>query len=560
MPDLDSLLAQARRITEHREVGAEVSIRKAYKNLLKDLQGFLGTEYANNSEDGTLSYQILQKKGRYARFLDEVEKKVIKGTEAQSKTVKSVVNDTYKAVYDGMIDAVKKSDVNSDELRKIFSGIKYLEPKVLKEAVNNPVSGLTLNDTLEKHRAEIVYNIKQTIGIGLQNGDRYETMAKNVAESLDGDYNKAIRIVRTETHRVRQSGELDSILELDRKLQQGSSGMRYYKIWRTSQDERVRRAKGKSKADHRKMQGVEILCTEEFDLGHGVKAMAPGQSGNAANDINCRCRLSFRLKKVESGNVKVENTENAEKKTTKKVFTKIENNDIIQLKDDNNSVEKFSELGKFKEKILKFDSRMSKEYYSAVKDRFSHGSDKAKEVFNKYVFENSVEDADFIGIPHYNTETKKIKMNYASDLINDRGSAVTYFHEHAHLIDDMAGGISKDIKFLELLNDDKKSFVYSVSKANNLKTFPKVYKYISESLNIMEKHSGVSDILQGLTRGGISGVSGHLLDYWNNKDNITSEAFAHMFEAQFDEIRYREMKKVFPNALKYIEDKLKGVL
>ena len=74
--------------------------------------------------------------------------------------------------------------------------IKYVRPETLKDAVNNPVSGLTLNDNLEKNRAEIVYNIKQTIGIGLQNGDRYETMAKRVAESLDNDYNKAIRIVR----------------------------------------------------------------------------------------------------------------------------------------------------------------------------------------------------------------------------------------------------------------------------------------------------------------------------------------------------------------------------
>lgn len=47
------------------------------------------------------------------------------------------------------------------------------------------------------------------------------------------------------------------------------------------------------------MEGVEILCDEYFDLGHGIKTMAPGQSGNAADDINCRCRLSFRLKKVD---------------------------------------------------------------------------------------------------------------------------------------------------------------------------------------------------------------------------------------------------------------------
>lgn len=35
--------------------------------------------------------------------------------------------------------------------------------------------------------------------------------------------------------------------------------------------------------------------------------------------------------------------------------------------------------------------------------------------------------------------------------------------------------------------------------------------------------------------------------------NITSEAFAHMFEAQFDKTRYDEMKKYFPESLGYFD-------
>ena len=47
---------------------------------------------------------------------------------------------------------------------------------------------------------------------------------------------------------------------------------------------------------------------------------------------------------------------------------------------------------------------------------------------------------------------------------------------------------------------------------------------------------------------------------WNLKKNIISEAFAHMFEAQFDEKRYNEMKKYFPQSLEYFEKKLRGRL
>ena len=557
MPDLEYLLAQARRIQEHREANAEVGIRKAFKGLLKNLQGFLGVEYANNAENGELSYATLQKKARYARFLSEVEDKVIKGTAEHNKIIKDTVNNTYKAAFNGMIDAVKKTDGKSKELKKVFESVKYVRPETLKDAVNNPVSGLTLNDNLEKNRAEIVYNIKQTIGIGLQNGDRYETMAKRVAESLDNDYNKAIRIVRTETHRVQQSGKLESIIELDKKLQQGNSGMRYFKIWKTAKDERVRRPKGKNKANHQKMEGVEILCDEYFDLGHGIKTMAPGQSGNAADDINCRCRLSFRLKKVDKfvgekyANAR-ENIGNTSEKI-EKPFTS--DDESVKIKSD----EKLSELGKFKEKIFT-DKRMGKQYYKAVKNKFSQGNETAKKVFNKFVPKDSVDDAEYIKVPCFDPNTKKIYMNYNVDLNNERGKSVTYYQEHGHLIDCMAGEISKDEMFSKLLYKDKMLYVKSVGKANNLKTFPKVYEHISNELNNMRKHSAVSDILQGLTGGQIQGISGHNLSYWENGDNITSEAFAHMFEAQFDKERYEEMKKVFPNALKYFEEKLKGVL
>ena len=61
----------------------------------------------------------------------------------------------------------------------------------------------------------------------------------------------------------------------------------------------------------------------------------------------------------------------------------------------------------------------------------------------------------------------------------------------------------------------------------------------------MRKHSAVSDLLWALTEDEIQGVAGHDSKYWENNDVITTEAFAHMFEAQFDEVRYKEIKKDF---------------
>jgi len=233
-----------------------------------------------------------------------------------------------------------------------------------------------------------------------------------------------------------------------------------------------------------------------------------------------------------------------------KMLTNGGNSGIINV--DN----RLSELGRFKERI-RTDKAMKKEYYAAVKDKFSHGSDFAKTAFNKFVPDNSIIDSAFEGPAKYNTKTKKISMHYDADLNNPRGACITYFHEHGHLIDDVAGNLSNNKVFKTLLQDDALSYRKAYGKLHGLKTFDDVDKSISKELNSMRKHSGVSDILEGLTGGNINGIAGHDSDYWKIKGNLEAEAFAHMFASQFDEIRYLEMKKFFPQSLNWFESKLK---
>ena len=97
----------------------------------------------------------------------------------------------------------------------------------------------------------------------------------------------------------------------------------------------------------------------------------------------------------------------------------------------------------------------------------------------------------------------------------------------------------------------------SYGKSNGLNTFDKVQGAISNDLNDMRKHSAVADILEGVSGCSIQGIAGHGRAYWQNPQNLTSEAFAHMFEAQFDKVRYSEMQKYFPKSLAKFEEILK---
>lgn len=208
---------------------------------------------------------------------------------------------------------------------------------------------------------------------------------------------------------------------------------------------------------------------------------------------------------------------------------------------------------------LRNDSDIEKEYYNILKEKFSHGNKAAKYLFAKYAGGETIDVSMYEGTAHFNTKTKKISMHYKADMRNIRGAGTTWYHEHGHLIDDSLGMVSRDEHFKELLEQDTFQYRIKYGKEHNLKTYDKVDRAISNDLQDIRRHSAVSDLLDGLTKGNIRGCAGHSIDYWDNKENITSEAFAHMFEAQFDEVHYKEMQKYFPKSLEYFEKKLKEV-
>lgn len=285
---LQRYFAELQKIEEHRSLDAEKKIQKLYKEMLTNLQSFIGVGYAKYAEDDKLTYATLAKKGEYARFLEEVQAKVNYIAPQVNKVITEVVKDIYKLAYEGMVNAVAKS-VNDKDLEKLLSGIHLTPAQVIKAAVNNPVNKLTLSKTLEKNRKEIVYNIKQTVTVGIMNGDSMPTMAKKIQNDVDQNYRKAMLITRTEVHRVRETGHNDSAKVLDDKLAEADYKYRMCKEWRSKQDRVTRHTR---LANHVKMHGKIVLQDEDFDLGNGVTAPCPGQSGKAYHDCNCRCRIS----------------------------------------------------------------------------------------------------------------------------------------------------------------------------------------------------------------------------------------------------------------------------
>ena len=329
--DLNSMLYDIKRIEQHRVELTDEKIKSIYEQLMKDLDSFLADGYKKYADkDGRLYLKYLDEHRQRAAFLQQVVDNVDNLTPKLKNEMQDLIEATYEECYRGMVASVKAA-YTSAEVAELLDDVE-VNPQTLQAALNNNISKLTLPAVMEAHRAQIIYQIQRELTIGLMNGDRYETMANRISERVGVSQNKAMLITRTEAHRNVESGFMDCAEHLQEGLE--GSGLIYAATWRTMKDEKVRpqqrrKVKGKwittwskNGADHMKMEGQTVKAGEMFNLGGGVKAKAPSQSGVAKHDCNCRCFLEYNLmtpeefKKASGKNVSVA----AMKKTTRQTM------------------------------------------------------------------------------------------------------------------------------------------------------------------------------------------------------------------------------------------------
>ena len=89
------------------------------------------------------------------------------------------------------------------------------------------------------------------------------------------------RLITTEEHRDFETGGSD---QAD-TIQQESHRM-VKKVWNTMMDERVRET-------HDYIEGVAVPVTSRFYTFDGDSAKFPGGFSNVANNVNCRCWLTY---------------------------------------------------------------------------------------------------------------------------------------------------------------------------------------------------------------------------------------------------------------------------
>jgi uncharacterized protein with gpF-like domain len=140
-----------------------------------------------------------------------------------------------------------------------------------------------LHKTVAADMAKINKNLLSEITRGIANAVVFGEIARNVTNTVKIGKSSAIRIARTEGHRIQQAAQY----QMQNKAR--AAGADVVKVWNATLD-------GHSRDTHRLLHG-QVREIGEFFSVNGKQAMYPGKFNDPAEDCNCRCVVDTRVRK-----------------------------------------------------------------------------------------------------------------------------------------------------------------------------------------------------------------------------------------------------------------------
>lgn len=263
-------------------------LQAVYNQALRDI-----TQKAN-----ALQEEIYKIQDKYNSIEDEQERETLKSME-RSKVYQKQYQDALKAQVNSILDKMHRKEFKTvnkylnDCYDKAFTGNMYVlhgegiplivpidQEKVVRAVQVNSKISKGLYSRLGEDVGLLKRKITAQISRGVATGMSYSQMAQQLAGYTKTGYNNAVRITRTEGHRIQQKSTMDACYAARER------GADVVKQWDATMDANTRES-------HQMVDGEIRELDEKFSNG----LMYPGDpSGNAAEVINCRCILLQRAK------------------------------------------------------------------------------------------------------------------------------------------------------------------------------------------------------------------------------------------------------------------------
>ena len=272
---MDKRQAEVERLTLEYEKQCLKDLQKSYTEALADvklrLKGLLGREEQTQS----VIYQI-QLQEQIQQQLETALNRLKSGS---ITSVTDFLNKTYEDSYLGVIYGLQGQGI------PINIGIDHDQ---LARTVNRKTDTLQFSDRLYKNVDNLGVAFKSQMSRGIASGSTYSRIAKQLAMESEASYKQAMRIVRTEGGRVKSEAKLNSMHAAKKE------GADIVKQWDSTFD-------GKTRPEHRFMDGQIKEIDEPFIDSQGREAQAPHKFGVASMDINCRCIVVERARWAVEG-------------------------------------------------------------------------------------------------------------------------------------------------------------------------------------------------------------------------------------------------------------------
>lgn len=195
-------------------------------------------------------------------------------------------NNEFKSISDYLVKCYEESWIGTlYDLQN--QGIPLIFPINQKQVVEALLIDTKLSDTLYKRIGiditELKSKIKSVVSRGISQSYSYEKISKLIYDEFNNPELNAIRIARTEGHRISQEATYNVQVEAKK------NGADIVKEWDATLD-------SKTRPSHQFLDGQIVDIDKPFKNADGDEAMYPGGFGIASEDINCRCCVVQRAK------------------------------------------------------------------------------------------------------------------------------------------------------------------------------------------------------------------------------------------------------------------------
>lgn len=274
----------------------EGRLSAAYKAVLVEIKKALANMYEKYGDQVTYADMM-----KYSR-LQNIREEII-------KQVKQLANNNISTTSSGLKEFFSESYYRTAYGMEATIGAKLgfgmLNPEVIAAAILNPVDRVkweSYTAAIQTSAQKFTQQIIKELTRGLILGSGYAKMASALNDLTGISFNRMIRIIRTEGHRVQSAARIVAYSKSEAAAER--LGISVTRVWVSTLDSRTRPTPQQRKymeargyvADHRWMDGREAdTGTKLFTLKSGATTEGPGLTGIAEEDINCRCttRLQF---------------------------------------------------------------------------------------------------------------------------------------------------------------------------------------------------------------------------------------------------------------------------